>query len=407
MDRARAGAAAFRAHASLSERRQPRAELLRACVKVALVLFVYGFAESSFAAAVPPRLPIASPGPPSTRSIPYTGPWRGGSNYLWYALGAGCDREPYGIVANYQQSYVREIVQSQLAAMFASGMARLSLGVVFAHNGSSGTVINSNDPSAVALAAQNVANLLADVKAAGFRAVLFRFFPIGSIYPPSSNFDPSLVGEYWNLIQAIRPALVNSQLGYLIDLGVEAAPRDSNLPLVSDPWKYPRNSDWSRAVRALWQNYYAAYGNADTVGFSSLTDDDPDVMLSRVRHMRYVYDIGGGNPRYPAMFAIDVYGDAVADERVKFTQYDQAMRNEDPYGSLGWRDARVIVSETYYDDPVSAENLIAAMKNTGRKVPFLTQWPLDRGSGAQTGGTCDDVNAQPPFTWSVYGHYGF
>lgn len=359
-----------------------------------------------FAATMPPRLPIVPP-VSSTRPIPYAGPARGGSNYLWYSMDAGCDREPYGIVVNYHQPGVRAIVQSQLAAMFASGMARLSLGVAFAHNGSSGTVVDSNDPSAVALAAQNVADLLADVKAAGFHAVLFRFFPIGSIYPPSSNFDPSLVGEYWNFIQAIRPALVNSQVAYWIDLGVEAAPRDSDLPLIPNPWKYPRNSAWSGAVRALWQNYYAVYGSADTVGFSSLTDDDPDIMLSRVRHMRYVYDIGGGNPRYPATFAIDVYGDAAANERVKFIQYDRALRSEDSNGSLGWRDAPVIVAETYYDDPVAAENLLAAMKGTGRKVPFLTQWPLDRGSGAPTGGTCNDVNAMPPFTWSVYGHYGF
>lgn len=377
------------------------------CVGVALALLASAVSESPRAATIPPRLPIASPHTPPLRAVPYTGPLRGGSNYLWYALGADCDREPYGIVANYHRPGARAIVQAQLAAMFASGMARLSLGIAFAHNESTGTVIDSSDPAAVAIAAQNVANFLADVKAAGFRTVLFRFFPIGSIYPPSSNFDPSLVGEYWNLIQAIRPALVNSQLAYLIDLGVEAAPRDSDLPFVSSPWKYPRNTDWSRAVRTLWQNYYAAYGSADTVGFSSLTDDDPDVMLSRVRHMRYIYDIGGGNPRYPATFAIDVYGDAVADERVKFVQYDRALRSEDSGGSLGWRDAPVIVAEMYYDDPVAAENLAAAMKNTGRKVPFLTQWPLDRGSGAETGGTCDDVNAQPPFTWSVYGHYGF
>ena len=55
----------------------------------------------------------------------------------------------------------------------------------------------------------------------------------------------------------------------------------------------------------------------------------------------------------------------------------------------------------------AAENIRSAMASTGRKVPFLTQWPLDRGSGAPTGGNCDGTNVLPPFTWDVYGHYGF
>ncbi|MFT3792825.1 MAG: hypothetical protein QM741_17540 [Rudaea sp.] len=378
--------------------------LRRAAATLALSLLA---GSTALAATVAPRLPIVPREHPSPRPIPYAGPLRGGSNFLWYALGADCEREPYGIVPNYHLAGVRSQVQAQLAAMYAAGMARLSLGVYFAHGTSSGTVVDSSDSAAVALAAQNAADLMTDVKAAGFREVLFRFFPVGTIYPPNSDFDPSLVGEYWNFIQAIRPAVANAQLSYLIDLGVEAAPRDSELPIISNPWKYPNNSSWSHAVRQLWQNYYAAYGSADTIGFSSLTDDDADDMRSRVRHMRYVYDIGGGNPRYPATFAIDVYGDASANEAVKFTQFDQALRSEDSSGSLGWRDTPVIVAETYYDDPVSAENLVVAMKNTGRKVPFLTQWPLDRGSNAATGGDCAVTNVLPPYTWSVYASYGF
>jgi hypothetical protein len=370
-------------------------------------LLACAVAGSAFAASVPPRLPIDPRPVPPARPFPYAGPLRGGSNFLWYTMGPACEREPYGIVPNYHLAEVRAQVQAELASMFASGQARLSLGVYFAHGTPSGTAIDSSDPADVAQAAQNVAALLADVKAAGFHQVLFRFFPLDTIYPPNSNFDSSLVGEYWNFIQAIRPAVANSQVAYLIDLGVEAAPRDSDLPLIPNPWKYPNNTDWSRAVRTLWQNYYAAYGAADTVGFSSITDADSGNMRARVRHMRYVYDIGGGNPRYPATFAIDIYGNAQVSETVKFVQYDQAMRREDSNGSLGWRDAPVIIAETYYDDPVAAENLRAAMGSTGRKVPFLTQWPLDRGSDAPTAGTCADVNVSPPFTWSVYGYYGF
>jgi hypothetical protein len=106
---------------------------------------------------------------------------------------------------------------------------------------------------------------MADVKAAGFSQVLFRFFPQGAISPPDPNYDYSLVNEHFNLIQAVRPALVKSGVPYLIDLSVEAAPRDSELPLVSNPWKYPDKPNWSMGVRALWQNYFKTYGSADTI----------------------------------------------------------------------------------------------------------------------------------------------
>jgi len=369
-----------------------------------IVVLVWLCAFASFAQAV--GLSRPTPQPPPHVMEPFFAP-RGGSNYLWYALGPNCDREPYGIVPNYHLPGVRVLVQSQLAAMHVDGMTRLSLGVSFAHGFHSGTLVDSSDPAQVAQVARNVAALLDDVAAAGFRGVLFRFFPAGAISPPTPGYDVSLVNEHFGLIQAVRASLVASGLNYLIDLSVEAAPRDSDFPYISDPWKYPANTDWSHGVRALWQLYYAAYGSADTIGFSSITDDDPDRMRSRVRHMRYVYDTGGGNPHYPGTFAIDVYGDFFADEAVKFRQYDGAMRSEDADGAKGWRDAPVIVAETFYDDPVAAENLAAALNSTGRPVPFLTEWPLDRGADAATGASCSDVNVAPPYGWGAFLHYGF
>ena len=349
-------------------------------------------------------MPIARvPPPPGAHYISRsTAPVRGGSNYLWYDLGANCDREPYGIVANYADPNVRAIVLTQLASMRSAGMARINLGINFAHGLTSGSLIDSSSPTAVALAAQNIAELLADVKAAGFREVLFRFFPAGAIDPSDPSFDPSLVGEQWNLIKTIRPVLVSAELPYLIDLSVEGAPRDSDLPIIPDPWKYPDNPNWSKAVRALWQSYYAAYGSADTIGFSFITDDDPDKMHSRVRHMRYVYE---GN--YPQIFALDIYGDSTASEAAKFESFDAAMNEEDPNDALGWRKAGVIVSETFYDDPVAAENIANAMHSTGRRVYFLVQWPWDRSADAPACGATNGVNVAPPFTWDVYATYGF
>lgn len=328
---------------------------------------------------------------------------RGGSNYLWYRVSPTCDREPYGLVATYHLAIpgdggsVRALARQQLFAMHAAGLSRLSLGIHFIHGSASGTLVDSSNAASVAQAVANIRNLLADVKAAGFDEVLFRFFPTGTINPSQPNFDKSLVDEYWNLVVAVRPALVESGLPYRIDLMVEGAPRDSNPPLPS-PWKYPDDTSWSQAVRNLWQRYFAAYGRADTVGFSFLTDSDPDKLRWRVRHMRYVYE---GN--YPYLFAADFYGNATASEADKFIALHDAMMREDANGSLGWRDAGWIIAEAYYDDPIAAADFSSAIASTRRTVWYLTQWPLDRAKL-----TCDaDVNVAPPSDWTVYGGYGF
>ena len=329
----------------------------------------------------------------------------GGVNYHWYNLDGLCNREPFGVVANYHladgNGSVRAQVQQQLGVMRSRGMTRLSLGIFFTHGFSSGTLVDSSDPAQVSQAVVNIGSLLADVKAAGFSEVLFRFFPTSSINPSQSNFDPALVDEYWNLITQVRPAVAAAGIGYRLDLGVELAPRDNNdffIP-VSDRYKYPANSAWSEAVRTLWQRYVPAYGLADTVGFSFFTDTNPDNQRWRVRHMRYVYE---GN--YPYLYAADIYPTAAINAADKFIQLHDAMVREDSDGSLCFRNSGWIIAETNYEDPLVATDLSSAIAATGRTVFYLTQWPLDR-----AGGVCPDpnINVPPPYEWTVYKAFGF
>ncbi len=329
----------------------------------------------------------------------------GGINYHWYGLDGLCNREPFGIVANYHladsNGPVRSQVQQQLAVMRSRGMMRLSLGIYFTHGFSTGTLIDSSDPAQVSQAVTNIGILLADVKAAGYSEVLFRFFPTSNINPSQSSFDPSLVDEYWDLITQVRPAVVAAAISYRLDLGVELAPRDSNpfLIPVSERYKYPQNFEWSRAVRTLWQRYFAAYGLVDTIGFSFFTDTNPDNQRWRVRHMRYVYE---GN--YPNLYAVDIYPTASINAADKFIQLHDAMVREDSDGSLGFRDDGWIIGEVNYEDPLVAADLSSAIAATGRSVVYLTQWPLDRANAL-----CVDpnVNVRPPYDWNVYKAYGF
>lgn len=341
----------------------------------------------------------------------------GGTNYLWFGDDGQCtqnSRDAYGLLKRYhevdpQLGSVREVARQQLAQMRAGGMRRLSLGVYFMHQPApgGGTLIDSSNASEVAQVASNLSMLLADVKAAGFSGVLFRFFPTNNMNPSQPEFPQSgaafnaHVDEYWNLVQALRPALAASGVQYRIDLMVEGAPRDRNPTLVpeGDRYKYPANETWSRAVRTLWQRYVAAHGRSDTVGFSFLVDQDNNRVRSRVRHMRYVYE---GN--YPQVFAFDFYAgtDPSWDEYEKFTKMDEHMRGQNPAGA-NWANAGWIIAEAYYEDPLAAQALADAIRDTGRTVFYLTQWPLDRAASCQQA----HVNVPPPYDWRVWPAYGF
>ena len=338
-------------------------------------------------------------------------PLPGGSNYLWFGDDGACkadSRDAFGLVKRYHetlagQGAVRAIAQQQLATMHERGMRRLSLGIYFMHQpADGGTLVDSADPAQVAQAVANIAALLADVRAAGYREVLFRFFPTDNINPSQPVFPDygsadyaARVDEYWSLIRQVRPVLVASRLAYRIDLGVELAARDANPVWIpeSDRYKYPANETWSRTVRTLWQRYVAEYGNGgDTVGFSFFVDDDQNRARSRVRHMRYLYE-----GVYPPVFALDIYAGETYDEGAKFRMMDGFMVSQNPTGAK-WDAANWILSEAYYEDPLAAESIAEAMTETGRRVLSLTQWPLDRAGSCQM----PHVNVAPPFRWQVY-----
>ena len=313
----------------------------------------------------------------------------GGSVYLWYALGPGCDREPYGVLINYAQPGVRATVRQQLAAMYASGQRRLAIGQHFAHGARSGTVIDSSDPAQVALVSNNLVDLIADIKAAGFVEIMFRLYPQSDINPSSGHFDDHLIGEYENLVDAMRVPLASGGLLYRYDLFVEGMPRDKG-GFWPDGW--PQDSDWTSAAQDLWRDYTNKYGKSDTIGFSFLTDDDPDKLQLRVRHMNKVY---GSN--LPNLVGLDIYGSAAANEADKLLTFRAAMLKEG-YGGLGW-----IIPEVYYDDPVAAANLSSAIAAVRPTVFYLTQWPEDRANTA-----CPAMpNVAPPADWVAYGGYGF
>ncbi|GAA4900286.1 hypothetical protein GCM10023405_20890 [Streptomonospora salina] len=293
----------------------------------------------------------------------------GGSNYNFYRLD-GCDREPYGVLKNFHTE--RELITDQLTEMHANGQRRLIIGI-FHHNGpETGTVMDSSGGDIKPQYKQNLADLLATADDIGFAEVEVAMHVLGANSPNGwDTWNEDLYRENWQLIRQIRPIVRNSGIHYRLNLGNELTPA-------------PNQPQTLAYTQRLWDDYTAAYGKTDTVGFS--------IIASRPERIAALPDMYRGNPPY--LFDLHFYGDDTADE---YEQFSAAHRQMAAMGyDQGW-----VVGETYYNDAAAADRIDRAIADTGREVYWLTQWPLTRARG------CDHVDAAPPTEFDAFAGAGF
>lgn len=300
----------------------------------------------------------------------------GGSNYNWYRvdrLGPGaCNREDYGVIANFHKPVAHGQVLDQLAKMIRSGQQRLRIGIFHGRGIASGTVLNSTGGNLALQNRSNLAGLLAAVKQAGFVEVEVAFHPVGPNWAPGwAAWDESLFQENWSVIANLRPIIRGAGLHYRIDLHNEAIPAPSQPVLL----EYGRR---------LWQTYISAFGRDDTVGFSVIGDE-----RDRIARIPEVY---GDKPPY--LFDMHFYDRGEGNEYVNFVTAHDLLKSLGY--SQGW-----IIGEAYYNDPTAAGHLSAALRDTGRTVFYLTQWPLTRAR------TCTDVDVSAPTEFDAYVRAGF
>lgn len=295
----------------------------------------------------------------------------GGSNYDFYDLTGGCDREPYGVIDRFDAA--RDTITAQLGQMHDAGQRRLRIGIFHQHGPDSGTVMDSSTGDLSPVDRQQLTELLAAVKAAGFEEIEVAFLPIGADDPHSwSDLDESAYQEDWGVISNLHPLIAAAGIPYRIDLLNEGMPM-SNQPVLR-----------SYAQR-LWADYTSAFGNADTVGFSMTV-----WIADRATQLSAVY---GANP--PDVFDLHLYGDSWnGDEYSQFVDADRKMTE------LGYHQ-QWIIGETYFDDGAAADGIRRAIADTGRPVRYLTQWPLTRDQ------RCADVDQAPPVTYAAYQAAGF
>lgn len=314
---------------------------------------------------------------------------RPGVNLGFYDLGPNCDREPFGVLANLHKPGVRQRVTEILVELRARGSEAIAVGIYhFRAPGPAdsdgvwaGTpILDSTGGNLHPRMRQNLADLLADIRAAGFSQLLVRYHPQGgNDVAQWSRYDESVFEENWNLIVNLMPIIERSGLDYRVDLMTEGMPRARFVNVLGQTLFFPNEPDnepWSRYANRLWQNYVSRFDPQRSVGFSSISDPDPDRLRARLEHTSYVYRLAGGERVYPGAFAFSIYRWPGADEGDLYARIVDRLRR------IGLGEVPLIVAESYYNDREGMARLAAVAREQRAPPLYVLHWPVDRSGTA-------------------------
>jgi len=276
----------------------------------------------------------------------------------------GCNLENTGIVFTYDKPGVRQTVQDNLKQMHDTGVSSLRLLLWFETDigGNTWGIVPSvggkmSDPYRT-----NLIQYLTDVKAAGYTTFTLSFGAGGSNdpmenygNPDAAKYDPTKFDENWQFIQDVR-AIVK-QYGPAIvrfDLQNEGAPYD---------WLTDRVRQQVIDYHTkMYTNYVNAFGANDvTLGFmggvpGALTD-----LISIIK--------ATGKP-FPMWFHLSLYGSTETDALNKLNDVETTLKQNNLQQPL-------VVGETFYNDPGTANAIKRYMQSTTRPVWEILEWPLN------------------------------
>jgi len=297
----------------------------------------------------------------------------GGSDYGWYYLASPCNREPYGVVYNYNTATAT--INSQLQQMYSNGQRRLRIPIYFARGINSGTIMDSTGGNLAPQFQANLANLLAAVKAAGFVEIEVSFHPQSNNNPIGwTTFSSDYFQEDWSLIQNLHPIIAGAGIPYHLDLLNEGIPPPGYTALL-------------QYDQMLWNDYVTAFGRNDTMGFSIIAD------AAHVGQVSAVYGASAyGNAGPPPLFDVHIYDETGA----SFATAYSGLTSQG-YQGIPW-----IIGEAFYNDAAEAAALRQEVNSTGQTVLYLTQWPVTSDRNCSP-----DVNVAPPADFSNYAAQGF
>jgi hypothetical protein len=298
---------------------------------------------------------------------PFPGPrpamQRGGSDYLFFGL-EGCGLTGFLVAAAYDTH--REIIDQQLFAMYRNGQRRLRIALPLDPDPTRGPF---SDGALIPQYRHSIVDFLAAMRRAGFEEI--EAVIGGGQHSPNTwkSWDEAAYQLRWNRIVEFRNILIASGLRYRLDLGNEAIPTRTEPILL----EYDRR---------LWMDYVRAFGTADTVGFSIITD----IAQDRFAQIGAVYQ-----GRLPAVFDLHIY-----DRPVPLVMNARRRLSQLGFAGVPW-----IIGETFYNDRDEAQELANAILTSGQKVLFLLQWPLTSQR------RCKGVDVGFPERFDNYIAYGF
>jgi len=311
-----------------------------------------------------------------------------------------------GLLFTYQNSGVRALAQSQLAAMYANG-ARTTRLIVWHED-----AIGTNDWGVIPTALPepyrtNFVNYLTDLTAAGFTRLTIAFGPAGA-NDPKENYGAtcdctfSLLEQNWAFIQQIRT--IAKQYGppdVRFDLLNEGAPYD---------W-LDGNCTSGKSVKAQVRAYdtqiidrwMKAYGNSDvtlsvmagallTCDVDGGTTFDNTVLVGELGELLGVF-----GQTLPGWFAVHAYypGDPKC-APILGQSVLASLMTVDSFLASKQITQPIVIQETYYNDVGVASAVQKLMQTSPRPIDELMEWPLTAGS------TQANIDVDPPYSLSNY-----
>lgn len=251
-------------------------------------------------------------------------------------------------------------ILDQLKVMHDGGQRKIALVVWFDHftvetdyRGVFGHVVRSNGGSLLPQHQANLHTLLKMIRSTGyFNELNFRFATQGAADPGEwARWDEAMYQENWSFIvntrRIVEEDMRGGQVKVIYDLGLELGGFDT--------------AQYRPYTKRLWQDYCATFGKADTYGFSFALSP------GLVTKMLKVYDEAGTRPE---LFAFDIYTHP----------YETLEAAAKEFKEAGLSSPKVIIQETYYNDPQTLQQFQRAQQDFKLDFLYLMQWPLDRGA---------------------------
>ena len=262
-------------------------------------------------------------------------------------------------------------VLSQLTAMRNSGQTDIAIPIWISgigdceytscndgvYDGQWGEVIDYMQGSWRPQHKQNYQNLLANIKALGFKRIIIRFNQYWS--SEANGWNEATYQRIWNFIVVTRNTTEKSLAvdgpSVLYDLGGELGGLTSGVN--------------QQFTKRLWQDYTFSWGADDTVGFSFAWAP------GRFTSMRSTFQQAG--TYLPKIWAFDIYPHALG-KSLDMRAHLQNIANE--MGALNGQP--IIVLETWDNDATTASEINSALNGSSAvqnlNLDGLFQWKLNK-----------------------------